>query len=193
MSRLTRWDTVDPSDSLEFDEVSKYGRKNPFSGTVVPYAVADRAISVWRSTSPDRMIVHYLPPHQPYGARALRENRALTDIERSPCGALKNGRPRERVWSLYLNELEFGLDSVQTLVKDIDVETVVVTSDHGEAFGEFGLYAHPRVPIPKLRKVPWVETTKRGRSEYTTVLEPESRNDVVEPDVEEQLGLLGYR
>jgi predicted NAD-dependent protein-ADP-ribosyltransferase YbiA (DUF1768 family) len=191
--RLTRWDTVDPGDFLEFDEVWQYGPKNPFSGTVVPSAVTDRAISTWRSASPDRMIVHYLPPHKPYGAKALRENRELTDIERSPWEELRNGTPREAVWSRYLEELEFGLDSVRTLVEDIDADRIVITSDHGEAFGEFGLYAHPMVPIPQLRKVPWVETSGRGRNEYTTVLEPTGGSDALETEVEEQLELLGYR
>lgn len=191
--RLTRWDTVDPDDFLEFDEVWEYGPKNPFSGTVVPYAVTDRAISVWRSASPDRMIVHYLPPHQPYGARALRENRALNDVEKSPWEALKGGTPREEVWSRYLDELEFGLDSVRTLIEDIDAEKIVITSDHGEAFGEFGLYAHPMIPIPQLREVPWVETSGQGRNEYTTFLEPTGGKDAVEAEVEEQLELLGYR
>ncbi|GAA0553214.1 hypothetical protein ABNG02_03115 [Halorubrum ejinorense] len=191
--RLTRWDTVDPDDFLEFDEVWQYGPRNPFSGTVMPYAVTDRAISVWRSASPDRMIVHYLPPHKPYGAKALRENRALNDVERSPWKALREGTPREAVWDRYLDELEFGLDSVRTLVEDIDAERIVITSDHGEAFGEFGVYAHPMIPIPQLREVPWVETTGQGRDEYTPVLEPASGNDAVEADVEEQLELLGYR
>ena len=191
--RLTRWDTVDPDDFLAFDEVWQYGPQNPFSGTVMPYAVTDRAISAWRSESPDRMIVHYLPPHQPYGAGALRENRALNDVERAPWKALKDGTPREDVWRRYLDELQFGLDSVRTLVEDIDAERIVITSDHGEAFGEFGLYAHPMVPIPQLRKVPWVETSGQGRDEYTTRLEPTGGNDALESAVEEQLELLGYR
>lgn len=191
--RLTRWDTVDPDDFLAFDEVWQYGPKNPFSGTVMPYAVTDRAISVWRSTSPDRMIVHHLPPHQPYGARALRENRALTDIETSPWAALKSGTPRNAVWSRYLDELTFGLDSVQTLVEDIDADTIVLTSDHGEAFGEFGLYAHPMIPTPQLRRVPWVETSGRARNEYTTRLDPATGSDDIEAQVEDQLEMLGYR
>ena len=190
---FTRWDTVEPADFCEFDEVWRYGPKNPFSGTVMPYAVTDRAISTWRSTSADRMIVHYLPPHQPYGARALRQNRPLHDVEQSPWNALKSGTPRDEVWNLYLDELAFGLDSVRTLVEDIEAEQIVITSDHGEAFGEFGLYAHPMIPIPTLRKVPWVKTTGQGRTEYTPRLEPSTESDNLEQEVEEQLEMLGYR
>lgn len=193
LKRFTRWDTVEPSDFCEFDEVWRYGPKNPFSGTVMPYAVTDRAIATWRETVADRMIVHYLPPHIPYGARALAENRPLNDIEKDPWSALKNGTARERVWDSYLEELAFGLESVETLVEDIDAEKIVITSDHGDSFGEFGVYAHPMLPIPPLRKVPWVETSGQGRNEYTIRLEPDTVDDNLEQQVEEQLEMLGYR
>ena len=191
--RLTRWDTVEPTDFAEFDEVWRYGPTNPYSGAVVPAAVTDRAISTWRSTAADRMIVHYLPPHQPYSSRALRENRPLKSIEKSPWRALKNGTPRAELWDLYLDELVSGLDSVATLVEDIEAENIVITSDHGEAFGEFGLYAHPMIPIPALREVPWIETTGQGRGEYTPWVEPATEDDDLEDAVEEQLEMLGYR
>lgn len=191
--RLTNWDTVDPEDFHEFDEVWQYGPKNPYSGTVMPFAVTDRAISTWRSTSASRMIVHYLPPHQPYGANALRENRQLSEIEKSPWESLKSGTPKETVWEHYLDELRFGLESVQTLVEEIDAEKIVISSDHGEAFGEYGLYAHPMIPIPALREVPWVETTGKGRGEYEPRLEQTTQSHDVEAAVEEQLEMLGYR
>ncbi|MDS0280767.1 hypothetical protein [Haloarcula onubensis] len=191
--RLTGWDTVEPTDFEELDEVWRYGPTNPYSGTVVPAAVTDRAISTWRSTAADRMIVHYLPPHQPYGHSALRENRPLKDIEKSPWQALKNGTPKEDVWDLYLEELRSGLDSVATLIEDIEADDIVITADHGEAFGEFGLYAHPMIPIPALREVPWIETTGQGRGEYSPWVEPSTADTDVEDAVEEQLEMLGYR
>lgn len=192
--RFTRWNTVDPEDFAEFDEVWRYGSKNPFTGTVMPYAVTDRAISTWRSTSADRMIVHYLPPHQPYGNRALSENRPLTGSESNPWATLKNGTPREEVYRLYLDELRFGLDSVRTLIEDIDADDIVITADHGEAFGEFGLYAHPMIPIPALRRVPWIETGGAGRQEYEpTLTPPAADDDNLASEVEEQLEILGYR
>ncbi|MFD1597926.1 hypothetical protein [Halobellus rarus] len=192
--RLTGWDTVTPDAFLAFDEVWRYGPVNPYSGTVVPEAVTDRAISTWRSLSPDRMIVHYLPPHHPYGSRALRENRPLREFERDPWTALKNGTPRQEVWETYLADLRDGLDTIATLVDDIDADDIVVTADHGELFGEYGLYAHPMLPVPPLRKVPWVRTSGRGRGEYTPQLQRSDESaDDLEDEVEEQLEMLGYR
>jgi hypothetical protein len=49
------------------------------------------------------------------------------------------------------------------------------------------------VPTPQLRRVPWVETTGRGREEYTPRLEPATGSNDVETAVEEQLEMLGYR
>lgn len=191
---LTRWDTVDPEDFVEFDEVWRYGPKNPFTGTVMPCAVTDRAISTWRSTSADRMLVHYLPPHRPYGSRALRENRPLTDRESDPWTALKNGAPRDDIWEMYLDELAFGLDSVRTLVDDIDADDIVITADHGEAFGEFGLYAHPMIPVPCLREVPWIETAGNGQNKYKPqLIQPAENDDNLASEVEKQLKALGYR
>ncbi|WP_434530810.1 hypothetical protein ACODNH_18880 [Haloarcula sp. NS06] len=191
--RFTNWDTVEPHHFCEFDEVWRYGPKNPFSGTVMPYAVTDRAISTWRSTRASRMIVHYLPPHIPYGARSVKQNRPLNDIENDPWNALKSGTSKEQVWNAYIEELVFGLESVETIITDIDADKIVITSDHGESFGEFGIYAHPMLPLPQLRKVPWVETTGQGQNEYTTHIEPTTVDGNTEQKVEKQLEMLGYR
>ncbi len=53
---------------------------------------------------------------------------------------------------------------------------VVLTADHGEAFGEYGLYAHcKQLRIEALVKVPWV------------ILKDEARRPAYEePDVEKQ-------
>jgi hypothetical protein len=140
------------------------------------------------------MIVHYLPPHQPYGSRAIQENRPLTELERNPWASLKRGVPREELWETYLGELRFVMDSVQTLIRNIDADDIVISADHGEAFGEFGVYAHPMLPIPALRSVPWVKTTGLGQDEYNPRLTPPTEGgDNLEEDVEEQLELLGYR
>ena len=56
------------------------------------------------------------------------------------------------------DDLRQGLDAVEMLVEDIDAENIVITADQGDAFSEYGIYSHPILPIPPLRKVPWVST-----------------------------------
>ena len=56
-----------------------------------------------------------------------------------------------------------GVDIINT-----DFEKVVVTADHGEALGEFGVYAHPRwVHHPKVRIVPWLEISSTDMERKT--------------------------
>lgn len=53
--------------------------------------------------------------------------------------------------------LRVALESIADLAPELD-GTVVVTADHGEAFGEEGIWEHHiETPIPPLVEVPWLE------------------------------------
>ncbi|MFW6435444.1 MAG: hypothetical protein ACOCY1_03590, partial [Halovenus sp.] len=78
----------------------------------------------------------------------------------------------ERVWDAYEANLRHVLPEVATLVENVD-GTVAVTADHGNLFGEWGLYGHPmETPVPALLRVPWATTTGQGRRTYTPSLTP---------------------
>jgi len=187
------FDPVSEDDFMLLDQVWKYVPEDmKGGGKVLPKFITDRAIDVARTQNPDRLIVHYMYPHGPYVANAVSENRDLHDHEQNPMMALRNGDvSRETVWNVYLNELRFVLDSVEVLLENIDAETVAITADHGEGFGEWGMYAHLLgAPFPCVKQVPWVETTASNVSEY----EPTSmRPDSPSGDLEERLEALGYR
>jgi glucan phosphoethanolaminetransferase (alkaline phosphatase superfamily) len=96
------------------------------------------------------------------------------------------------VFDLYVQNLRYVLDHVERLLNNIDAETVVLTADHGELFGEWGLYSHHAcVPHPALRKVPWVRTTANDSQSHNPPIE---RSDVdrVERISNEKLAALGY-
>jgi len=64
---------------------------------------------------------------------------------------------RADVERYYLRDLRLVLEHVSELIERIDGD-IVVTSDHGEAFGEKGYWEHTEnVDIPALREVPWME------------------------------------
>lgn len=68
----------------------------------------------------------------------------------------KNGT-RETLEEYYEENLRLVMGEVQELIKDLDGK-VVVTSDHGEAFGEQGVWEHHvETHIPALVEVPWLE------------------------------------
>ena len=80
-------------------------------------------------------------------------------LELNPASLFSVGRngTREALEEYYEENLRLAMEEVQDLVKDLDGK-VVVTSDHGEAFGEQGVWEHHiETHIPALVEVPWLE------------------------------------
>lgn len=187
---------LEADDFAVLDEVWRYAWDKDL-GTVPPRPVTDRAISVGRSEQPERLIVHYIQPHTP-----------LIGSEASPRLNVENfGGPAERVvlddwklihlgeraldgvWADYRDNLRLVLDDVTLLRKNIDAERFVVSSDHGNAAGEFGIYGHPaNIPLPCLRAVPWVETTASDERTHA----PAHYDRSGQGNIEERLSALGY-
>lgn len=165
------------------------------AGTIPPGPLTDRAIETMRRDDPDRLIVHYMQPHFPSPPDPVGEGislRAFDETWQSPLDALRRGELNfDRVWESYESNLKYVLDSVALLLSSVDAETVVITADHGEAFGEYGVYAHPcGVPVPALRKVPWAEVSATDTGEYQL----DETVSTAEPttNTEERLKSLGY-
>ena len=159
-------------------------------GHTPPKYITDRAIAVARELSPKRLVVHYSQPHAPYSAQAIAEGREQYAYEQDPFDALQRGTPLENVWDSYLDELRRVLESVELLLKNLDANQVVISADHGEAFGEWGLYGHYQgMPHPHVKRVPWAITTASDSETYEPTVEPQ---DTATQTVEEQLKALGY-
>lgn len=159
-----------------------------------PDIVTARAIETSRQVSPDKMIVHYMQPHAPYIVDAV-ERGYYKEYEVNPFKFLKNGGDKSIVWGAYIDNLRLALDSTETLLDNVTADTVAITSDHGELFGELGLYSHIYgMPHPALRKVPWVETTAENNQTSSPEGLISSHNLVSEEDeeVESRLSALGY-
>jgi hypothetical protein len=77
-------------------------------------------------------------------------------LELDPADLVKNGT-RDAALELYEENLRIVIESVADLVAELDGR-VVVTADHGEAFGEDGVWEHHiETHIPPLVEVPWLE------------------------------------
>nr|WP_239638886.1 MULTISPECIES: hypothetical protein [Halorubrum] len=104
----------------------------------------------------------------------------------------------ERVRTAYEANLRYVLDEVESLAASVDGR-IAVTADHGNCFGEWGLYGHPmHTPVSALLAVPWA--TVDGADEGTrepTLTPPEPlpvsrvHGDEGETD-KERLRALGY-
>lgn len=178
----------------ELDEVWRYAWDDGL-GIVPPRPVTDRAIAAARERDPERLVVHYMQPHHPFIADGTAER-----FEPDPFGregeptvvdALRKGRiPRDEFWAAYRENLRLVLDDVAVLLANHDAETVVLTADHGDALGEWGIYDHPAGCLhPVVKDVPWVETTASDTGAYEPEVEPSAET----PAVSERLERLGYR
>jgi hypothetical protein len=149
-----------------------------------PEFVTADAIKNAKSDNSDRVIIHYMQPHAPYLAEAIKRKK-FEFHEESPFKYLKEGGDRSLVWNSYINNLRFVLKNVDILLN---------TSDHGELFGEWGLYSHIYgIPHPSLRKVPWVETTaEKNLSFDPDILFSTHKAVDEESDIQDRLSALGY-
>ncbi len=74
--------------------------------------------------------------------------------------SLKDNGIKEKLKKYYQQNLELALEHVEELINELDGK-IIVTSDHGEAFGEHGVWEHHvETRIPELVEVPWLEINK---------------------------------
>jgi hypothetical protein len=160
-------------------EVWDYGWDSTLK-TVPPEQVTNAALETLKSFPEKRMIIHYMQPHHPYIAdKELLEMddgtyRGFEDIgtgrkQTTPLKLVKRGElPIERVKKAYEENLKAVMREVRRLERELPGR-VILTADHGEAFGEHGIYGHRGdLRIEALVKVPWVvlkDKTKRRTKE----------------------------
>ena len=184
------------------DEVWKYAWDEDL-GTVPPAAVTDRAITVAREHDPDRLVAHYMQPHHPFVPEPLDGDEGMVRSGRDSSGAnpwtlLRRGElTAAEVWDAYEANLRYVLPEVAALVENVDGR-VAVTADHGNLFGEWGLYGHPmHTPVPAVLDVPWAETGGKGGSTREPTLTPPEPLPVGrvygEGTDTDRLRALGYR
>lgn len=185
---------LDPNDFQHLEEVWRYSWDKEI-GTLRPRPITDAAVSLAREENPERLIVHYMQPHEPFTTHPeLRtgpsaENWADT-ADKSVWQQVLEGKIQlEDAKKAYRDELAMVLDEVGLLLNSVDAETAVVTADHGEAMGESGFFGHPRgVAIDALRVVPWARTTANDSGEHS----PENHRSESDGEQTERLRDLGY-
>lgn len=190
-----KWNPVGPSAFQRLEEVWKTAHSERLDVTP-PRPTTDTAIDVGRETDPERLLVHYMQPHAPYIRDYVDEPESPEPELTRPFEHLREGTlSRERAWEGYLDNLRLVLDEVELLLENLDADRVVVTADHGEAFGEFSFYEHPvGCPHPVVKRVPWVETTATDTETYRPASEATAETEeTTETSVEDQLVALGYR
>jgi len=187
---FSQWDFVDAGTVGSIERVWESHHDETYR-VALPQVMTDHAITAGRTQNADQLIVHYMQPHLPYIGQALREERSPTELELEGYNHLETGKAKhDEVSQLYTDTLRLVLDEVEVLLENIDAETVAITADHGEAFGEFGAYGHPEgFPHPAVKKVPWVVTSASDAN----TREPNLEDTGASVDIEQHLADLGYR
>lgn len=199
----------------------KYGWDETLNN-VAPWIVYQDALITLRKYPNKRLIVHFSQPHSPYPNRTgetctkedwinIVQGRKLkskykidegtytdwhyVDVKLLPIKKLKEG---------YVQNLKLVFPWVKKLVRILPGKTII-TSDHGECFGEklhpllpLRIYGHPRgFKFPVLVKVPWfIVKVEKEEIDIHTELKKLKRvfmNEESEEDlIRERLKILGY-
>lgn len=195
---FTRQDFVQNADWGVLDEVWNHSWSHD-EGTVLPRPVTDRAIQTWRDGETERMIVWYIQPHSPFIKHDWSEGFEKNEIgegkgvHKSVWNRYRDGElSREQLWGAYRDNLNYALEDVELLLENLDAENVVISSDHANCLGEWGVYGHPPyVPAPSLKRVPWIEVDATDEQTHTPTSTP-TDSTVSESDVDDRLAALGY-
>lgn len=162
--------------------------------TVPPDRLAAHAARVWRDRDElgvDRLVVHFMQPHAPFRSRPeWFEAYRGTDTWGSEVW-LRAGAgeiDETALWAAYADSLQWGLQAGVRRLEATCEATIAVTSDHGQAAGEWGVWGHPGgVPLRALQVVPWDVREGTGDERVTGDVEP-----TTDVDTAAQLEALGY-
>jgi len=137
--------------------------------TVPPWEV-NKVTRMIKQRYPDKkLIIHYIQPHHPFIGRVrireadgfdMQQLRGRKNLSRSAWHLLQQGKlSLSKLVRAYVSNLCLVLGYVMKLLPELDGLTCI-TSDHGNAFGRFGIYSHPNIELPELIEVPWLEVKK---------------------------------
>jgi len=169
--------------------------------TVPPKEMVEATQQAHEKYPKKRIVAHFLQPHYPFigglgrqikhgtvtGDGVLKKERDAKSIwDRLEAGEIS----ADLVWNAYIENLELVLPKVETLVGTINGK-IVITSDHGNIFGKWGVYGHPpKTYLTDLVEIPWLEPTFDRRRK---IIAEETTTAIPTNDVTDQLRDLGYR
>lgn len=151
--------------------------------TVPPDVVYKVTIEAVRKYQDKRIIIHFIQPHEPFVSLGTQYTTGLNESRQkvlfnkmvndtSVWGAVEKGYLKlEEVIKAYIENLRWVLPYAVKLCKILPGKTVI-TSDHGEAFGEkvhslipIRIYGHHNARIEPLIKVPWFISKESGSTD----------------------------
>lgn len=167
--------------------------------TVRPETVVERALDIYHEYPDKRIVVHFMQPHYPFiGPEGKQiEQRGIDDDDDTDTLRIWDQlRHRQidtaTVRRAYEENLKVTLPFVEQLVQSLSGRSVV-TGDHGNSFGRFGVYGHPhRLYLEDLVAVPWLTPSGDESREITAGDIEQQQNERLKDQVSDRLSHLGY-
>ncbi|WP_323191237.1 hypothetical protein [Halostella sp. PRR32] len=166
--------------------------------TVRPEAVVESALDIVRKYPNKRLIIHFMQPHYPFigpEGKQIEQQGLLGDDTKTLriWDQLRHGQiDTATVRRAYEENLEVTMPHVERLVESLSGKSVV-TGDHGNSFGRFGVYGHPhRLYLEDLVAVPWLTLSGGKRREITAGDIEQRENERPDDQVSDRLSHLGY-
>lgn len=189
----------DPEKFAALDELWKTHWDDE-NDTMPPEPISRHVISRHREGY-ERVIGHYMQPHYPFigkntevtgrgmGWEMVNENADTDDLALWDQFLYGVRDDIDEVRDAYDDNLRYVWSEVERVTSNVS-GTVVVTADHGNALGEFGMWGHkPGMLHPKMRRVPWAKFECEDSGDEANV---ETSTEVVD-NVSERLETLGYK
>lgn len=135
--------------------------------TTPPWAMVEIFKKNLKKYPDKRFVLWFNQPHHPFidykGLKETHDCRKIVLHNRDKkefkniWQLIESGRADlNEVWNGYKRNLEIALKSIENILGLLNGR-IVITSDHGNCFGEMGIFEHPRgVHIPPLVNVPYL-------------------------------------
>lgn len=165
-------------------------------GTILPTPITNEVVKSHRENPEKKIIAHYMQPHHPFVGVELDGDFGFQVEDFGDRGDIHNIWKRVRkgdiskneVVSAYKDNLRFILDHLEILVENVDAK-VVLTADHGNAFGEKWFYGHQvGIRTKEVCQVPWCEIDAKDSGEY----EVQDIEEGIDVSTQDRLESLGY-
>lgn len=177
---------------------------NDNMATVDPSLLTERGLHAYKHADVDRLVLHYMQPHAPFrsrpewtdgwgGAGTFGEPNPEEDSHGAWQRLRSGDLDKDELWDAYKDNLRWVLGEVKRWYEHTEAK-ILVTSDHGNAKGEFGQYSHPpNSANPYLRKVPWTYLHGVGEKSIGPKDTRKPPIHLEDADVNKQLKHLGYK
>jgi len=128
---------------------------------VKPRELKEKAFKSVENHPHKKIIIHFMQPHTPYIGDYSLSDEQIGHHEKM----LNKGFSWKEIRKAYKSNLEIVLKHVKDLVESLNGE-IIITADHGEFLGEYGLSMHPHsIYMKELTEVPWLEIENGERPE----------------------------